>query len=217
MKLAVHSALLSVAVVTGLTLSQASEAGIKCWTNNENVRECGNVVPPEYAQKSYTKLNKQGIAVSKTQRAKSKEELDAERRHAAEVALARAERDRIAGQKANRDRILLQTFATEDDILLSRDGQLAALDSQIQHIEQVVLKIKRSILELEGTAAKAERRGDKVSENVLATIDSHRKQLEENAMSIEQRRLEQRELEAKYALDLARYRELRGQATSGVN
>jgi hypothetical protein len=30
--------------------SLTADAAIKCWTNKEGVKECGDTVPPEYAQ-----------------------------------------------------------------------------------------------------------------------------------------------------------------------
>ena len=33
-----------------------ASAGIKCWTNDDGVRECGNTVPPKYAQKAHREL-----------------------------------------------------------------------------------------------------------------------------------------------------------------
>ena len=53
-------------------------AGIKCWTNKEGYKECGNAVPPEYAQQGHTELNKQGLVVDQQERAKTPEELAAE-------------------------------------------------------------------------------------------------------------------------------------------
>ena len=47
----------------------------KCWTNNEGVRECGNVVPPEYAQQKTRTINERGITTEVKERAKTKEEL----------------------------------------------------------------------------------------------------------------------------------------------
>ena len=42
------------------TPALSDAARIKCWTNNEGVRECGNAVPPEYAQKGHKEVSKSG-------------------------------------------------------------------------------------------------------------------------------------------------------------
>ena len=43
----------ALAAVALLALPPMAGAGIKCWTNNDGVRECGNAVPPEYAQQGH--------------------------------------------------------------------------------------------------------------------------------------------------------------------
>ena len=58
---------------------QAGITAIKCWTNGEGVRECGNAVPTEYAQQGHTVYNDQGVQIGAQQRAKSGEELAEER------------------------------------------------------------------------------------------------------------------------------------------
>lgn len=40
---------LAAACLLTLVASMQANAAIKCWTNNEGVRECGNRVPPEYS------------------------------------------------------------------------------------------------------------------------------------------------------------------------
>jgi len=60
----------ALAVLAAALLPLPASAGIKCWTNDDGVRECGNTVPPEYAQKSHRELTGEGITVSTTKRAK---------------------------------------------------------------------------------------------------------------------------------------------------
>ncbi len=62
-------------LVTGLSPSPPAHARIKCWTNKDDIRECGNVVPPEYSQKGHEELSDQGIVIDRKERAKTPEEL----------------------------------------------------------------------------------------------------------------------------------------------
>ena len=62
------------------------QARMKCWTNNEGVKECGDTVPPEYTQQGYKELSKEGIVKDETKRVKTKEELEKEREKARAVA-----------------------------------------------------------------------------------------------------------------------------------
>ena len=54
-----------------------AQADIKCWRNKDNVRECGQAVPPEYSQKRIEVINSKGITVKTIP---GKEELDEIRR-----------------------------------------------------------------------------------------------------------------------------------------
>ncbi|MCK5432246.1 MAG: hypothetical protein KAJ03_05845, partial [Gammaproteobacteria bacterium] len=55
-------------------LSIPAQARIKCWENSDGVRECGEIVPPEYAQKSHKEISSQGITLEESERAKTEEE-----------------------------------------------------------------------------------------------------------------------------------------------
>ena len=187
-------------------LSGPATAGIKCWTNSEGVKECGNTVPPEYAQQGHTEVNEQGITTGTTDRAKTSEELAAERQATAE----QQERDRLAKEQADRDRVLLDTFTTEDDLILARDGKLAAIDTRIRHTQQTAADLNVQLSQLEEEAANQERSGKALDDELLANITAVQSQLEENSMFIAEREREKDELRAKFEQDLVRYRELKG-------
>ena len=184
-----------------------SAAKIKCWTNKDNVRECGNVVPPEYAQKGHKEISKQGMTVTTQSRAKTPEEIEQER-----LEEERKERERVlAEEQAKRDRVLLATFATEDDLLLSHQRKVAAIDSRINHTEQLVKKLETQREELLQEAAKQERSGKKVSDKTLESMRKVKRQIAENQDFIIQREEEKLELEAQFEKELARFRTLKSQ------
>src|SRR5690606_9912608 len=115
-----------IALVTTMalvTLSIPAQARIVCWTNKEGVKECGDKVPPEYAQTDRQELNKQGLVVDEQERAKTDEELEEAKRNAE----LQAEKDRQSAEAAKRDKILLDTFSSVDDIEMTRDGKIAAI------------------------------------------------------------------------------------------
>ena len=55
MRKQLFSTMIVMFALSGLTLSGTAQARMKCWTNNEGVRECGNSIPPEFAQKEHNK------------------------------------------------------------------------------------------------------------------------------------------------------------------
>lgn len=193
-------------LVTALFLAANVTAGIKCWTNSEGFKECGNVVPPEYSQDGHSEVNEQGITTETTDRAKTSEELAAEK----QALVEQEERNKIAKQQADRDRVLLDTFTTEDDLVLARDGKLAAIDGRIHHTEQIASDLELKLTSLEEDAANQERSGKQLDEKLLSNIASLQTQIEENSNFILEREKEKEQLMEQFESDLARYRELKG-------
>ena len=198
-----------IALVTVLLPVPAS-AGIKCWTNDEGVRECGNAVPPRYSQKGHRELNERGITLSTTDRAKTKEELRIEREEAARLAAIRAEEARKIRERETRDRVLLSTFTTEEDLTLAHQGQVAAIDLRIEHTEQILKQLEQSLAQLRAKAAKLERSGKPMTPELKAKIARVKTQVDDSHAFIEKRQLQKAELAAQFAADLDRYRELKG-------
>ena len=196
--------------LVAVSLSVPASAGIKCWTNDEGVRECGNVVPPKYSQKAHRELSDSGITVSTTARAKTKEELRKEREEAAREAAIRAEEERKQREQKMKDRVLLSTFTSEEDLKLSHEGQVASIDLRIEHTEKIVAQLEHSLADLRSQAANLERSGKPMTPELESKISRVEKQLEESQSFIEKRRMQKSELAQQFQQDLDRYRELKG-------
>lgn len=195
-----------VAAVLALTVAADAQARIKCWTNKEGIRECGNVVPPEYAQQGHQEVSRRGIVVDETARAKTEEELEAERL-AAEQAAA-DEKARKA--QAAKDRVLLDTFSSVDDMEFARDGKIAAIESQIRLSENQIEKLEKNLNEIIQTAADQERRGVAPGDNTEADIANVRNQIQRKHEFIADKREEQDSVRAQFEADIGRFRALKG-------
>lgn len=201
------------AVVIGLCVLMVSGpawAGkIKCWTNDEGVRECGNAVPPKYSQHGHQEFNRTGVTVGTQRPAKSKEEVEAERQRAVAEAKRKAEEDRVARIQGAKDRVLLDTFTTEEDLMLAQKGRLAAIDSRIKHAQQILDRHETDLVGLEEQAAKAERTGSTMPDALRERIANTEAQIGSNTTFIEQRHQEKKDLDAQFKTDLSRYRLLK--------
>ena len=191
----------------------SASAGIKCWTNNDGVRECGNAVPPEFAQKSHREISETGVTVGTTARAKTKEELRIEREKAARQAAIQAEEARKIREQKTKDRVLLSTYTTEKDLMLAHEGQVAAIDIRIDHTQKIVKQLGGSLEQLHAQAAGLERSGKPITPELKSKIAKVEKQLQDSHAFIDKRRLQKAELAAQFEKDLARYRELKGTKT----
>ena len=66
-------------ILSALILASNTNARMKCWTNSDGIKECGDKVPPEYTQQGYQELGKGGIVREEKGRVKTKEELQKEK------------------------------------------------------------------------------------------------------------------------------------------
>ncbi len=196
----------AVLCIMSFVLDTATAGKIKCWNNHEGVRECGNVVPPEFAQQGHEIKSTGGITLGREDEARSIEEVEAA--HEARLAAAAAAAE--AREQAIKDRVLLDTFSSEDDMVLARDGQISHLQSQAKITESHIEKLKRGLDELIEEAAGHERRGKVPPEKLVSDIESLREQIADNEKFIETKQLETRAIEEKFARDIRRFRSLKG-------
>lgn len=200
------------ALLLALTVALPGSAfgAIKCWTNKEGVRECGNVVPPEYAQQETRTVNERGVTIEVKERAKTAEELEAER------ATKEAEERRIAEEKkrleeqAGYDNMLLSTFTTEQELIASRDRATGAIDATIEITGATINTLNRKQDDLKKRAAALERAGSPLSTELKEDMASLEKQIQEKKDYIEYKKREKGQLLEKFDMDLKRYRELKG-------
>lgn len=187
------------------SLAAPADDEIKCWENRDGVRECGNVVPPEYAQQERTEISDTGVTTGRTERAKSPEELA----QAREEAAAKKEAERLAREQAVADRDLLNAYSTEEDIILTRDSKVADAESYIRITENHVDKLNKNLHDIITQAAAMEQRGEQPGEKVAKDIESVRKQIREQEAFIAEKRADQAAIRERYDADLERYREMK--------
>ena len=193
-------------IICVLLVNTPAQARMKCWTNNEGVRECGDKVPPEFAQQGHQEIGKSGIVTKETDRAKTPEELEEKKR------LAKLEQEKLAieAEQKEQDDILLKTFTSVDDIKRARDNRISAIESTIKLTDTRIKKIQADMDKRIASAAADERAGKVPSEALLKDIDSLQRQITDNNKFIEDKRAEQEVIRESHALDIARYKKLKG-------
>lgn len=184
-----------------------SHARIKCWENADGIRECGNTIPPEYSQQKTKQMNRHGVTTNESDRAKTKDELDEEDRL---ITVEKEKQLAIQKQKES-NQLLLNTFASADDIILAREGKLSALTAEISLRQTHIEKIQSNLDKIVASAADMERRGERPTEKILGDIRSVRSQISENKLYILAKQQEQEMVKQNYDEDLIRYNRLRGQ------
>ena len=195
-------------ILLGIGLSSGiAQAKIKCWKNSDGIRECGNTVPPEYAQQGHDEISAAGIKIKHHERAQTEAEL-------AETARLKAiedEKKRLAEEQAMHDRVLLDTFASEDEIIMARDGKITSIKTEIRLTNRSMNKAEERLSQLRKQAANLERAGKPVTEKLSKDIQHTQAQITEYETFVNIKQLEKNTIHQQFETDVTRYRTLRPQ------
>jgi hypothetical protein len=180
------------------------------WVDDQGVTHYGDSIPPQYAQKESTTLNKQGVAIGHT----------AATRSPAEVAADAAAADQQARQKQH-DSFLLATYTSVKDIEQLRDERLLQIKGQRVAAEQYMASLGERLSSLQtraqnfkpySTRPDARRMPDDLAEQMVHTLNDMRAQ--KAALSTSQD--EEAKTQAQFQSDIDRYKELRAAQAAAV-
>jgi hypothetical protein len=173
------------ALITSL-YSLPGQAAIKCWKNNEGVRECGNNVPPEFAQQGHQELSKSGTIVGEQKRAKTADEMKQEAKQKELL----AEEQRLEKERILADRVLLDTYSSVNEIEAARDERLMVIQSSITLANKQTETIQTDLDKRIMAAAEAERSGKSPNEALLKDIATLERQIKTKKLYVSEREIE---------------------------
>lgn len=206
MKLAFHTIRYLVILPAFLVTTAVSAERTFKWVDEAGNIHFGDRVPPRYANRERVELNGQGRTVKVYEAPKTEEE-KAELKRQAE--LEAAEQERIRKQKMH-DLVLLATYTSEDDMLLTRDGKIASVDALIQLTNSRIENSRKRLLKLETEAADFERSGKPVPKILQNQITTARTQIKDNEAFVSAKEEEKQKIAQQFSADISRYRELKG-------
>jgi hypothetical protein len=114
--------------------SQKGDQKVYRWVDKNGQVHYGDSIPVEYADQDRDVLNKQGVTVGREQGQVTAEEA------AAKVAADKAARDEQ--KRRLRDRVLLQTYQSVEELEVLRDNRLELVDSQLVIQEQSLANLR---------------------------------------------------------------------------
>jgi len=194
-------------LAAGLLTFQATAGAGKLykWVDENGRVRYGDRIPPQYAKQKRERLNERGIVVETKAAAKTPEQIAEEQR----LARLAAEEKRRREEQAAKDRILLDTFTNEDEMIMTRDGKIEAVEAAIRVTHGRIENLRQRLAELTTRAANVERAGKPVPDSIKHQIADARKQIQQNLDYIERKKQEQKEIRRKFELDIKRFRELK--------
>lgn len=199
------------ALLASVLTVPVAEARLYKWVDENGKVHYGDKIPPEYARQERKILNEQGVEVKTLEAAKTPEQLAEEKR----LAEQRREQERIAADKASHDRMLLATFTTEDDMVMTRDGKITAIDGVLRVTRGRIESIEQTLAQLTRDAAELERGGKPIPDSLHEQILGARAQIQRYLDYIATKRREQEDIREQFESDIRRFRELKAAQAEG--
>ena len=175
------------------------------WVDEQGRAHYSDRLPPQDTTRAHNYIDERGITLESVDAAKTPEQILQE----AEVERLRRERQALIDKQVAQDRVLLRTFRTEDDIIMTRDGQIQTVDAFIKVTRANIKRIKLKLEEMQREAAARELSGQRISVILQEEIDAKNLVLEEAYQSIVNREHDKDRIRRSFANDLKRFRELR--------
>ena len=174
------------------------------WVDDHGVTHYGDHIPPEYAPQEQQVINSQGVEISRLEAQRSSEQLAAEDQKKVE-----------AQQSKERDRNLLNTYASVQEIERLRDQRVTLLSDQIKVTSQFLEVLNGKLKKLRtgsmhyrpySSDPQAPAMPDQVVEDLVRVGNDIRTQ-EQN---LREKRGEETTMSKQFESDIARFKELKG-------
>ncbi len=174
---------------------------IKCWINRDGFKECRNSLLPEYVKQRIELLSEKNAQIIEVKEPKTKQQLLAEQK---QKKILDQYQQQLAKQKVY-DNVLLKTYLTIDDLFLSLKWKITELNSRIIITHEEIRKENKVYLDYISRAAKMERSGKKLSNEIksnLKTSRNHIKNLEQKIILLEK---DKKDIHDKFSYDVDRF------------
>jgi Domain of unknown function (DUF4124) len=195
---------LSAVALAGNSTPSGNGRKVYQWVDEHGITHYGDQIPPEYASQEHKVFNEHGIEIEHTDAQRTPEQLSEDDQKRAE-----------ALQRSNRDRNLLSSYASVQEIEHLRDQRLALLTDQIKVTGQFLdtLNKKMATLRVSSTRYKpysldpnAPPMTDQLAED-LVRVNSDILTQQEN---LREKRSEAAAMSHQFDSDIARFKELKG-------
>lgn len=203
-----HSCFIATLSVSVLSASPLQAAGMKKWVDENGQVHYGDRIPPEYLRGEHSVINEQGIEIRKNQAMKTEAELEREAELEKRKQSEERKRQIEARKQALRDRVLTDTFTSENDLIIARDERVDVVDSQISLTRTLIAHDQQRLNDAQSRIKSIEASGREAPENLHKEVISLNRQLENNNKFIEDRKAERQKIIDSFEADIKRFREL---------
>jgi hypothetical protein len=197
---------LLLAFLAGAADAQTDKKKLYRWVDKNGQVHYGDSVPPEYAEQDREILNRQGVPVGR-------EEGTITPKEAAAIAAAdKAARDEK--KRKLRDRVLLQTYQSVQELEVLRDTRLELVDAQLTIQEQSLANLRAQRAQIHRMAARyapinRKENAAPLPEELTLDLERSANDIATQEANLLKRRDERESIRLNFEADIARYKELR--------
>lgn len=184
-----------------LCLSLPTHAELKKWVDSEGQIHYGDKIPARYLRKEHQIINKDGVILKNIPASKTEEQLLAEKRQA-RIDKIKAEKKR---QQDFKDRVLIDTYTTERDLLKAREERVSTFTSLIDLTGTIIKSNQEQLERLLKRKSEFERFQKELPVHMKAQEDILRQQITANIGYVEDQKRERQKIIDKYDKDLNRF------------
>jgi hypothetical protein len=156
-----------------LAYAYPTQAKMYKWVDENGQVHFGDRIPTKYVVKEHDELNEHGVKTRHREAAKTPEQKAEERRLEREQ-----EKIKLAEKKKKqRDRVLLDTYTTERDLIVARDSRLDAVNSQIRLAKSIIRDSNNKIESMERQVTEIKASNREVPADLYERIDNEKQQV----------------------------------------
>ncbi|MBB1126414.1 DUF4124 domain-containing protein [Thiospirillum jenense] len=188
-----------------LITSSEAPAELYRWVDETGRVQYSDRIPPTAIDKAHVELSNEGAVIRTIDPVKSAEEVRREQ----ELQRLRDERAELLERQRAADRLLLRTYRSVDDLMMMRDGKLAAIDVMIQSTKGNIRRQQNRLNRLQADAANLERVGKPVHPALIRDVTATENGIEDDLGAILRHERAKQDIYEKFAAELERFRRLK--------
>lgn len=182
-----------------------AQAQMYKWQDDKGVTHYGETIPAEYANKDRSELSKTGRVMKKTE-VLTPEERQAKAAQDVKVR-ASLEAEKVSKQH---DKSLLSTYSNEKEIELSRQRNTQQVDIRIESTNRLLVEANKTLADLQKSVDAKTRAKQSIDAYTKEDLLDAQTAVTKLTAKLDGFKQDKVRLDAKFAADLARYKELTG-------
>ena len=189
-----------------LVLIAPAQAKTYKWIDDQGVTHYGETVPPEYADKDRSELNPAGRVVN-TRDVLTPEEREAKR----QTELRKRQEAEAARERQRKDKALLNTYSSVEEIELARSRNLQQVDARLGSLKAQIAMAQESHTSLQAEEDRYSAAGKPVPASLHEDLGNSQARLTRLQEEYRKGEAEKTQVNERFDTEIRRYRELSGQ------